>query len=600
IGTICSIINGIGQPVVAILMGDLISNITGVDIEAGVHAVRIIVIKFTVVGGIMLVASYGQMCCWTLSAENQSKRIREKYLHAILRQDMTWHDTSRNSESLNSHLSADTELILDGLAYKVGVVISGIATLIAGFVIAFTHGWKITFVLIASIPLMGATELLMSKYTADSSSDGQSVYAVAGGLAEQAIGAIRTAVAFDGQGREIKKFEALLNNAYRAGIKNAIGAGLGQGFMMCFTFLSFALVFWFGAREVHAGRMETSNVLTVLFSTIIGAFSLGDLGLKPTSLAGHIVLRDVDFVYPARPDVPVLKKMSIEIKPGQTVALVGLSGSGKSTIIGLLERFYDPTQGSVQIDGIEVKDFNVRHLRDRVGLVSQEPILFNATIKQNIIYGVRKDQQVLTDQEIEQVCRIANAHDFVSRLPDKYETLVGEKGALLSGGQKQRIAIARALIKYPSILLLDEATSALDTESERIVQEALDKASAGRSTVVVAHRLSTVMNADVIYVMEHGEVVTSGTHETLLAQGGIYFEFVANQQLKTVKVTSESAQAEGSSAPYDQVMIAEVPVSKGSGRMSTTRRLSRKSVDQSEDNGKTLRLGKEAPVKIEG
>lgn len=288
-------------------------------------------------------------------------------------------------------------------------------------------------------------------------------------------------------------------------------------------------------------------------------------GAKLDNIQGHIVVTDVDFSYPSRPDIQILKNMNVEVKPGQTIALVGQSGSGKSTIVGLVERFYDPTckwssqmvtdlvlfehwhspilalshhprlviAGSVTLDGIEIKDYNVTFLRDTIGIVSQEPVLFNTSIKQNIIYGIRKDQAVPTDQEIEDACRLSNAHDFISNLPDKYDTMVGEKGALMSGGQKQRIAIARALIKNPRILLLDEATSALDTESERTVQAALDNASAGRSTIVVAHRLSTIMNADVIYVMEKGIVIESGTHKSLLEKGGAYAELVAKQQLKT-------------------------------------------------------------------
>ncbi|KAF9435657.1 Multidrug resistance protein 1 [Entomortierella beljakovae] len=594
-GTVCSLVSGVGMPLVSVLLGDVVTKITTTDIQASAHDVRIIVIKFTVVGAIMFVAAYGQMCCWTLSAENQSKRIREKYLHAILRQDMAWHDTCRNSESLNTRLNADTQLVFDGLADKVGMIVSGAGTFIAGFVIAFTHGWRMTLVLLSAFPLMAGGGFVTTMYGNKSASDGQDAYATAGGLAEQAISSIRTVVAFDGQNREIKNYERLLDDAYRSGVKKAIGGGAGLGFIMLVMFLSYALAFWFGAREVRDGRMETGEVLTVLVATLIGSFSLGnvgpyfgalgnaqvaahgifkiidrvppidsssELGLKPASLKGHIVLKDVDFVYPSRPEIPILNKMSIEVIPGQTVALVGLSGSGKSTIIGLLERFYDPIQGSIKIDGIEVKDYNVRYLRDCIGLVSQEPVLFNATIRQNLMYGTRKDQEVPTDKEIEQACRLANAHDFISKLPGKYETPVGDKGALLSGGQKQRIAIARALIRNPGILLLDEATSALDTESERIVQEALDKASAGRSTVVVAHRLSTIINADLIYVMEHGHVVASGTHESLLAQGGLYAEFVSNQQLKTRKVqeNDDLVMPTSSSPSHDHVKIVdEIP-----------------------------------------
>ncbi|KAG0290507.1 Multidrug resistance protein 1 [Linnemannia gamsii] len=577
LGTICAFVNGVGQPLVALLMGDVINSISNLGYtgdgpgaaEANaklIEEMRILVIKFTVVGAIMFFVAYGQMCLFTLSAENQTKRIREKYLHAILRQDITWHDIGKKSESLNSRLSADTQLIFDGLADKVGICLSSLATFVAGFVIAFTHGWKMSLVLLTSVPLMAAAGALMAKYAGESSADGQDSYAAAGGLAEQAIGSIRTVAAFGGQKRELKKFNVVLEEAYKSGVKKSIATGLGMGSFMLIMFMSYSLAFYYGSARVKAGEMKPGDVLTVLFATIIGAFSIGNVGpniasfgkaqaaaytifhtidrvpaidsfdpsgLKPESLQGHIVVKNVNFAYPSRPNVPILKEMNIEVKPGQTVALVGHSGSGKSTIIGLVERFYDPSTGTITIDGIEIKDFNIRHLRDNIGLVSQEPVLFNATIKQNILYGVRKDQKQPTDADIEKACRLANAHDYISKLPQGYNTMVGEKGALLSGGQKQRIAIARALIKNPTILLLDEATSALDTESERIVQAALDNAATGRSTIVIAHRLSTIMNADLIYVMDRGVVLESGTHESLMALGGTYTEFVAKQQLKT-------------------------------------------------------------------
>ncbi|KAG0367828.1 Multidrug resistance protein 1 [Mortierella sp. AD032] len=576
-GTLCSFVNGAGQPLVALLMGDVINKIAELNKSGGstsdaasnaalIVQLRILVIKFTVVGAVLFFVAYGQMCLFTLSAENQTKRIREKYLHAILRQDITWHDIGKKSESLNSRLSADTQLIFDGLADKVGLCLSSLATFVAGFVVAFTHGWRMSLVLLTTVPLMAAAGVLMSKYAGDNSADGQDSYAAAGGLAEQAIGSIRTVAAFGGQKRELQKFNVILKEAYKSGVKKAIATGLGTGSFIMIMFMGYSLAFYYGSRQVKDGKMAPGDVLTVLFSTMIGAMSIGNVGpniasfgkaqaaaftifniidrvpaidssdpsgLKPGKLQGHIIVKSVNFTYPSRPNVPILKDMSIEVKPGQTVALVGHSGSGKSTIIGLLERFYDPSSGNITIDGIEIKDFNIHHLRDNIGLVSQEPVLFNATIKQNILYGARKDQKQPTDADVEHACRLANAHDYITKLPKGYNTMVGEKGALLSGGQKQRIAIARALVKNPSILLLDEATSALDTESERIVQTALDNAATGRSTIVIAHRLSTIMNADLIYVMDKGVVLECGTHESLMAIGGTYTEFVAKQQLKT-------------------------------------------------------------------
>ncbi|KAF9430701.1 Multidrug resistance protein 1 [Entomortierella beljakovae] len=627
VGTICSFANGVGQPLVALLMGSVINKLAEytvpeADPAGAVEEIRQIVIKFTIVGGAMFFLAYGQMCLFTLSAENQTKRIRELYLHAILRQDISWHDVGKKSESLNSRLSADTQLIFDGLADKVGLCLSSLSTFVAGFVIAFTHGWRMSLVLLTSVPLMAIAGGLMAKYATTTSAHGQDSYAKAGGLAEQAIGSIRTVVAFDGQKRELNKFSALLDEAYKSGVKKAIATGLGMGSFMLIMFLSYSLAFWYGSMQVRDGKMQPGDVLTVLFGTVIGAFSIGNVGpniavfgkaqaaaftifktidrvpeidafdpsgLKPENLTGHIIVKDVDFAYPSRPNVPILKSMNIEVKPGQTVALVGHSGSGKSTIIGLIERFYNPSSGSITLDGIELKDINVRHLRDSIGLVSQEPVLFNATIKQNIMYGIRKGQNAPTDKEIEDACRLSNAHDFISKLPQGYNTMVGEKGALLSGGQKQRIAIARALIKNPAILLLDEATSALDTESERIVQAALDNAATGRSTVVIAHRLSTIMNADLIYVMDRGVVLESGTHVSLMAQGGVYTEFVAKQQLKSggidVESPAEDSEKPAVSSPRIAIEETDIPeISRTGRRMSNflRRKSSQHSVTRSE------------------
>ncbi|KAG0343570.1 Multidrug resistance protein 1 [Podila humilis] len=576
LGCLCSLANGVGQPLIALLMGEVVTNITLKAPEDGIESVRVIVIKFTVVGCIVFVASYGQMCFWSLAAERQTKRIRELYLHAILRQDISWHDTGKKRESLSSRLASDTQLIYDGLADRVGLVLNSAAAFLAGFIIAFSHGWRMTLVILSVLPLMAE------------SATGQGAYAAAGGMAEQAISAIRTVVSFDGQQRELERYTEKIQEAYKTGIRTAIVSAFGMGALMATLMMSYGLAFWYGSKQVAEGHMEPGDVLTVLFGVIIGASSLGNvggsfstfgkakaaaytifqtidripeidssspLGLKPENIKGHIVLSDVAFAYPSRPDVPVLKNLNIEVLPGQTIALVGHSGSGKSTIVGLLDRFYDTLAGSISFDGIEIKDWNVTHLRDTIGIVSQEPVLFNATIKQNIIYGTRKSQPTPSDREIEEVCRLSNASDFIAKLPDNYETMVGEKGALLSGGQKQRIAIARALIKNPRILLLDEATSALDTESERVVQAALDNAAAGRSTIVIAHRLSTVVNADHIYVLDAGVVLESGTHESLMALGGTYSELVEKQRLKVLKIDLEASSSARSTPVKDNIKL---------------------------------------------
>jgi ATP-binding cassette subfamily B (MDR/TAP) protein 1 len=253
--------------------------------------------------------------------------------------------------------------------------------------------------------------------------------------------------------------------------------------------------------------------------------SLSFEGLHPSKMMGNISFKNVFFNYPSRKDVPILRGLSLDIKQGKCVALVGSSGCGKSTCIQLIQRFYDPDSGTVEVDGIDVKDLNIGWLRDNIGIVGQEPVLFDCTIKQNIAYA----NTDATDEEIIAACQQANAYNFIMKLPAQLDTMVGEGGAQLSGGQKQRIAIARALVRNPKILLLDEATSALDNESEGIVQAALDRAQSGRTTVIVAHRLTTIRNADEIVAIDNGEVKERGTHAELMKLNGLYYNLVMRQ-----------------------------------------------------------------------
>lgn len=265
-------------------------------------------------------------------------------------------------------------------------------------------------------------------------------------------------------------------------------------------------------------------------------------GSKPERVVGEITLEDVEFSYPSRPDVPIVKGINITFTAGQTAALVGASGSGKSTIISLIERFYDPLSGSVKLDGLDIRSLNVKWLRSQIGLVSQEPTLFATTIRGNVAHGLintpyEHDSEEEKFKLIKQACIKANADGFITKLPDGYDTMVGERGFLLSGGQKQRVAIARAIVSDPRILLLDEATSALDTQSEGIVQDALDKAAAGRTTITIAHRLSTIKDADCIYVMGEGQVLEKGTHAELLAdENSAYSRLVHAQKLRETKL----------------------------------------------------------------
>ena len=323
--------------------------------------------------------------------------------------------------------------------------------------------------------------------------------------------------------------------------------------------------------KVRDGKMTGGDVMVVLFTTLIGGFELGqagpkiqaimqalvaggrmfkimdrnskidatsDAGTVPVSVSGTIRFEGVHFAYPSRPDITIFRDFNLEIPAGQSIALVGESGSGKSTVVSLIERFYDPLAGKVSLDGEDVAGLQVRWLRDQVGLVSQEPTLFALSIKENIKYG----KEGATDAEVEAAAKAANAHNFISALPDGYNTQVGERGIQLSGGQKQRVAIARAMLKDPKILLLDEATSALDAESEKVVQDALDNAMVGRTTVIVAHRLSTVRNANAIAVLQKGKVVEMGTHDELIAEDGLYRRYAALQFDAAAVPTPAAAQ----------------------------------------------------------
>ena len=317
-------------------------------------------------------------------------------------------------------------------------------------------------------------------------------------------------------------------------------------------------------------------------------------GLKLDKVVGEITLGDVKFNYPSRPDVPIVKGINITFTAGETAALVGASGSGKSTIISLIERFYDPLSGSVKLDGVDIRDLNVKWLRSQIGLVSQEPTLFATSIRGNVAHGlINTPYEHLPEEEkfklIKEACIKANADGFISKLPNGYDTLVGERGFLLSGGQKQRVAIARAIVSDPRILLLDEATSALDTQSEGIVQDALDKAAAGRTTITIAHRLSTIKDADCIYVMGEGLVLEKGTHTELLAdENGAYSRLVNAQRLRDTKESGDgistaavSAEAEVDvDVDQEKNVEEEVPLTRKGTNYSVTSDLAQKRNDE--------------------
>lgn len=568
VGSISAIAHGAAIPIQFVIFGDLINsfinfekfqtgNVTEpFDLNSEMTKFALYYV-YLAIGN--LIVAYGQMTLWSLTAARQVKRMRMLFFGSVLKQDIGWFDTTDPGE-LNSRLSEDLNKVHDGMGTKIGMFFANITTVIVGFVMGFVYGWKLTLVIIAVSPLIVIAGGIIGKLLSSATTQELNAYAKAGSIAEEVISAIRTVAAFGGEKKEIERYASHLGEARDFGIKKGVMSGLGMAFFQLIMFGSYSLAFWYGAKLIIDNEMNGGDLLIVFFSVLVGAMQLGQAGpnftdvatargaaykvfqiidrvppidssstdgivLDDNSFKGDVAFENIEFVYPSRPDIKILNGLSLTVKSGQTVALVGESGCGKSTVVKLLQRFYDPSNGLVTVDGYDIRSLNLRWLRQHIGIVSQEPVLFDTTIAENIRYG--KDG--VTQDQIESACKMANAHDFIARLPQGYNTLVGERGTQLSGGQKQRIAIARALVKDPRILLLDEATSALDTESESIVQAALDKAREGRTTIVIAHRLSTVRTADVIAAIQEGVVVEEGSHDELMGTDGVYHQLVTLQ-----------------------------------------------------------------------
>lgn len=579
VATVAAIISGVLLPLMCVVFGDMTDSFINFSKFQNRSSVNITLnstlqdemteyaIYYSIMGAVMMVAGYLNVSFWTIAAGRQVRRIRKLFFHSIMLQEIGWFDVNETGE-LNTRLTDDVYKIQEGIGDKIGLLLQAFSTFVASFVIGFVKGWKMTLVILAVSPVLGVAAGLFGKVLTSFTTKEQTAYAKAGAVAEEVLSAIRTVFAFNGQDKEIQRYQKNLEDAKNVGIKKAISANIAMGFTFLIIYLSYALAFWYGSTLVLSEEYTIGSVLTVFFVVLIGAFAIGQTspnvqafasargaahkvysiidrvpsinsfsedGFKPDSIKGNIEFKNVHFCYPSRPDVKVLNNMSLSVKNGQTIALVGSSGCGKSTTVQLLQRFYDPYEGSICIDGHDIRTLNIRYLREMIGVVSQEPVLFATTIAENIRYG-RPD---VTQQEIEQATKEANAYDFIVNLPDKFETLVGDRGTQMSGGQKQRIAIARALVRNPKILLLDEATSALDAESETIVQAALDKVRKGRTTIVVAHRLSTIRNADVIAGFQNGEIVELGTHNKLMQLQGVYHTLVTMQSFQNVEESNE-------------------------------------------------------------
>ncbi|XP_058077338.1 ABC transporter B family member 11-like [Magnolia sinica] len=614
VGVVAAVGNGIAAPLMTVVFGQMVNSFgENTDTEKMVHAISKVSLRFVYLGVGAGVASFFQVACWVVTGERQAARIRNLYLKTILRQDIAFFDKETNAGEVVGRMSGDTVLIQDAMGEKVGKFLQLISTFIGGFVIAFIQGWLLTIVMLSAIPLLVISGALVSIIITKMASRGQTAYSEAAVVVEQTIGSIRTVASFTGEKQAIDKYDKLLKMAYSSGVQEGLASGLGVGLALFIIFGSYGLAIWFGSKMILEKGYTGGHVMNIMYSVMIGSLSLGqaspcmtafaagqaagfkmfstikrkpeidaydDSGRKLDDVLGEIELRDVYFSYPARPDEQIFAGFSLSIPSGTTTALVGESGSGKSTVISLIERFYDPQAGEVLIDGINLKEFHLRWIRGKIGLVSQEPVLFTSSIRENIAYS--KDDATI--EEIRAAAELANAAKFIDKMPQGLDTMVGEHGTQLSGGQKQRIAIARAILKDPRILLLDEATSALDAESERVVQEALDRIMINRTTVIVAHRLSTVRNADMIAVIHQGLVIEKGSHSELLKDpNGAYCQLIrlqeVNQEPEPQTVTDPD----------------KVEITSDSGRQSSQRFSFRRSISQGSSIGSSSRHSYSVP-----
>ncbi|XP_034710681.1 ABC transporter B family member 14-like [Vitis riparia] len=474
-------------------------------------------------------------------------------------------------------------IIQDAIGEKLGHFLSNIATCFSGILIAAICCWEVSLLTLLVVPLVLVTGATYSKKMNAISAAKMHFLSEATSMIEQTLSQIKTVFAFVGESTAAKSFSECMDKQFRISKREALIKGVGTGLFQTVTTCCWALIIWVGAIVVTAKRSSGGDIIAAVMSILFGAISLTyaapDIQIfnsakaagnevfqvikrKPAisydsegktleKINGNIDMQDVYFTYPSRKERLILDGFSLSIPAGKVVALVGSSGCGKSTVISLVARFYDPSQvsippGEILIDNYNIKDLDLKFLRKNTGAVFQEPSLFSGTIKDNIKVGSMEAD----DQEVQNVALMANAHSFITQLPDQYSTEVGERGVQLSGGQKQRIAIARAIIKNPPILLLDEATSALDSESEKLVQDAIEKAMQGRTVILIAHRMSTVINADMIAVIENGQVKETGTHSDLLDTSNFYNNLFNMQNLcpdqgsRVTDLTEENASTD--------------------------------------------------------
>ncbi|XP_057857951.2 ABC transporter B family member 19-like [Cryptomeria japonica] len=545
-GMVGSIMLGCLNPLLGLFMAKsmaifFIKNHSEMERKIGTNSMAFIGIALAILLGSAL-----QQSCLGVIGANLSKQVREKMLAAILRNEIAWFDRDENgSLQISSRISSDGTHIKT-VIQEMFIISQYLTSIVTSIIICFTAQWQFSLVLLATYPILGAGNIAQKMSQKGLGGDQAKAHNEATVVAGEAVSNIRTLIAFNAEKKVLSLFQNLLSKPVRRSFRKGQIAGLIYGLSQMGLYCSYALALWNASRLVRNGTATFSQVIVAYMVLILASYTLSEtMALAPNvvkstqavksifkildrqtqmepedpqalnvqHLKGDIEFRKVRFCYPNRPQVTVFENLDLKLEAGRSLALVGSSGCGKSSIIALIERFYDPTEGTVLIDDMDVRTYHLRSLRLNISLVQQEPALFATSIRDNIVYG----KENATEEEVTNAARIANAHEFISKLPDGYGTLVGERGVEMSGGQKQRLAIARAILKNPAILLLDEATSGLDAESERVVQEALERVMEGRTSIVVAHRLSTIKNVTTIAVVKDGRIAEQGSHSELMA-----------------------------------------------------------------------------------
>jgi ATP-binding cassette subfamily B protein len=510
----------------------------------------------------------GRHLLFSLAGERGVRRVRDRLYRSLLAQEIAFFDGSRTGE-LVSRLGTDCASIQSLVSAHVSMAFRHVVTALGALALLFVTSARLTLVMLAVVPPVAIGAVAYGRKVRALARRYQDSLADASHVAEESLSAVRTVRAFNAEEAESARYERATGDAYDAARKRVYAGSTFMGASSAGGFLAMAVVLGYGGTLVARGDLSAGALTAFLVYTLFIAMSLGALaelwaeamrglgaadrvfalmdrvpemplsgGFVPEAGSstpvgggacdGRIVFEGVRFTYPTRPDAEVLAGIDLEIAAGEVVALAGASGAGKSTVAALVGRLYDPSAGRILLDGVDLRDLDPAWLRAQVGVVPQEPVLFSASIEENVRYG----RPGASPEDVVLACRAAHADGFVRAFPDGYATRVGERGQQLSGGQRQRIAVARAVLKDPRILLLDEATSALDAESEALVQDALEKLMRGRTTLVIAHRLSTVARADRVLVLEGGRVVESGPHAALMSAGGSYRRLVERQLLK--------------------------------------------------------------------